>query len=63
MECPNHVWSVIETGVLDRQNITESSETMQRYDCEYVSTEASTRSPSSAAAPAPANTSEPIPLC
>ena len=36
MECPNHVWNMIEAGSLQREDVTESAETMQRYNCEYV---------------------------
>ena len=39
MECPNHVWSMIENGGLTRDMVTQSDETMQQYSCEYVFTE------------------------
>ena len=36
MECPNHVWDMIEQGGLTREDIRESDETMKRYDCDLV---------------------------
>ena len=39
MECPNYVWDMIEAGTLNRDDVTESAETMRRNNCKYMFSE------------------------
>ena len=45
MECPDHVWNMIEAGSLQREEVTESIETMRGYNCDLVYSEREPFSP------------------